>query len=279
VDGIVPRVLSPLQLKNFNTIASTFITTPNGEIVISDVIWVFAKAYPAQAALIYSAKSHLSALIKAHARFPFSKPVPLTRDTLLRVATLLTNEGNEFFGRDLILRSRWREGELIREVMFRPRSSKERLAVIYRALTAHDAGVGITNYDDILEVLTRMPYPLPAMATRRPTRLRASFQDMAERLEPRSGADGSQSIVLTRETLRPFSELVDHFTNRGHVGEDALQFRELDMMCEEEFVEWGEAVSVLDVMNELFGVLFKPYREIAGGVEGLSEKELAGMLR
>lgn len=40
----------------------------------------------------------LTTLLSAHARFPFSELVPLTRDALLRAVMLLTQRGTLFFG-------------------------------------------------------------------------------------------------------------------------------------------------------------------------------------
>ncbi|KAH8727618.1 hypothetical protein GQ44DRAFT_824929 [Phaeosphaeriaceae sp. PMI808] len=144
---VPPNLLTPSAVSSFDATVCTFRQTPNGEIEPSEVFRFLRHAHPSQALLIQSTQPSLMSLLYAHARFPFSNPVPLTRDALLRVVMLLTQRGTDFFEKRIIEPPKRTDGD--------------RLTYIFKVLATPNAGIGIIEYEDIEEVLLRLPFPPP----------------------------------------------------------------------------------------------------------------------
>jgi hypothetical protein len=204
---------------------------------------LLSQTFPAHAPHLQAAQPSLSALIYAHARFPFSRPVPLTRDALLRAVMLLTQRGALFFSRPAIGPVR--------------RTARDRLRYMFLAL----AGVGVVDSESIVEVLVRLPFPLPSHATLGPGKKRSHFEQLAHRLDPPCDV-GVKPGQVRRDVLAPLAALAASFTGRPE--EDAGPATA--MVTQEQFLVWADAVRLLEALDCLFGGVLRP------GLDGQKEQ-------
>ena len=175
---------------------STLSTSSNGDIDLSELFRVLEQAHPLQATLIKSAKPCLKILLYAHARFPFSEPVPLTRDALLHATMLLTDRGARIFQHS---HSEWCP----------KRDESDRLKTVFLALaTNSNAGPGIVDHEGVVQVLTRLPYPKRASEKRAPRTPVGGWKSIAERLDPAPTGDEAELAVIPGKRLQPLAALV-----------------------------------------------------------------------
>ncbi|CAO2653695.1 Nn.00g031060.m01.CDS01 [Neocucurbitaria sp. VM-36] len=235
-------LLTPYEVSNFDAIVSTFHSTSTGEIDLADLFYFLNQACPNQAPLLPSAQPYLTALIYAHARYPFSRPVPLTRAALLRAVMFLTHRGTDFFNQRTILPYH---------------SNTDRLSYIFRVLATPDAGVSQANYDDIVAVLVRLPYPRPSLLTQSIGKRREKFRPMAERLDPLDSGGIDGPLKISREVLRTISKLVASLMGDFAEGNATDSLLPVDKVLYE-FLEWASEMRLLRGLDKLFNVMLQP---------------------
>jgi hypothetical protein len=209
---------------------------------MSDFLLLLCQAFPDQAPCLQAAQPSLRALLYAHARFPFSRPVPLTRDALLRAVMLLTERGALFFSRPAI-------GPVCR-------TTRDRLTYIFTALAATNAGVGVVDRESVVDVLTRLPFPLPSHATLGPGKQRVDFERMADRLDPPCDVGVEKPVRVTTDVLAPLASLAASFTGEAEVHPYTA------MVTLEQFLTWATTAQLLKALDQLFGVMLQPSRNM-----------------
>jgi hypothetical protein len=207
---------------------------------MSDFLHLLHQAFPSLAPLIQAAHPSLRALLYAHARFPFSRPVPLTPTALLRAIMLLTERNALFFSRPAIGPVR--------------RTARDRLLYIFNALATPNAGVGIVDHKGIVEVLTRLPFPLPSHPTLGSRRKRDDFERMAERLDPPCDIGAEKPDQVAKDILVPLALLTAGF--EGRTQEDPCTVA--SSLTIEQFITWATTAQLLKALDRLFSVMLQP---------------------
>jgi hypothetical protein len=237
------NLINPSEIESFEKAVSTCSQTTNREIELLDVFHFLGQVFPGQAPLLQTAQPSLQALLHAHARFPFSRPTPLTRAALLRAVMLLTWRGSHFFSRHAISPAR--------------RNAYDRLTYIFYTLATPNAGVGIVNCDDVVEVLTRLPYPLPSNPKHSLGKSREDFESMARRLDPPSDIDPKISLQVSRDTLAPLALLASSFTGEG--GNTHIPTTSLSL---DQFLALAINMQLFEALDQLFGIMLQPDHKI-----------------
>jgi hypothetical protein len=219
--------------------------TAEGEVNMSEFLHLLHQAFPGHASCIQAAQPALRALLYAHARFPFSRPVPLTPTALLRAVMLLTERNALFFSRRAIGPAR--------------RTARDRLIYIFNALATSNAGVGIVDREGVVEVLTRLPFPLPSHATLGCGKRRDDFERMAERLDPSCDVGVEKPVQVTTDILAPLASLTASFT--GGAQEDPGTAASSSLTVEQ-FITWATTVQLLRVLDQLFDVMLQPGHDV-----------------
>lgn len=253
------------ELAHFDKVTVNLKTTPDGQIDVSSVVQYLKEAHGPKAQVIGSASSLLESLILAHAHFPFSEPVHLTRDSLLRAVILLTWLCDKYFRQSV---------SIDRDDLIRTRSETSRLQFIFSALAC--PSTGLPTGSDLVDVLCRLNYP---MARRKkpenePIRRPASeLQPLGERLQLTRKATVIQPVATTE--LRPLADVVALFPLRWEEPVKDVGLQAGDSVEKEEFVKWAKRVRIsregtclrfstndmqvrlLDVLHQLFEVFFR----------------------
>lgn len=251
---VPPGIFLASDLPNFNAnilLLPTILDQPF--IQPADVLGFLSSAHPALAERITAAGTHIIAVVQAAACFPFSSPVPLTPDALLRAATLLTNRGPHIFQSSSTSMS---------VVTLRKRETSDQLRFLFEALAVPRGQPTSRLYEDILDVLTRLPFPVYRNPTMRVPKPRESFKDMAVRLEPSLSYAGLTVPPVLDSTLAldwdPWFRLVAGLQNRELKTIDEALFlpgNQVDLDC---FLRWGDEIRLLETLHILFDTLFQP---------------------
>jgi hypothetical protein len=250
----------PEQLEHFNGVMSSLKLDSYGHIIPSSIIEHLKNVFPEGEHVIQRNASILESLIIPHACFPFSDTVPLTRDALCRAVILLTNECKYTLGGS----------------MQTPLSEK-RLCFIFSAVSQHTP-TGTASYDDMLDVVHRLPYPAHANRFKgyvMPKR-RERLAPVADRLEP--GKPKSVTLEPLRiAILKPLEELVQVFktVRNPPLADFNAKLPDVSELSVEQFVEWAEKVRTqrlptekctkfrkadfLQVLDVLFGIFLKDH--------------------
>jgi hypothetical protein len=227
-------IIYPEQLGHFNGVVSSLKLDSDGHIRPSSIPSYLANVFPEKAHIIERNASILESLIISHACFPFSDTVPLTRDALCRAVVLLTHKCKSTLGRRA-----------------KTPLSERRLRFIFSAISQRTLA-GTTSYDDVLDVIYRLPYPAHAnrfkgYATPKP---RERLAPVADRLEPGK----PRSVILEPlpiAVLKPLEELVQAFKSERNPPLADFNPTPLDVseVSVEQFVEWAEKVCTKDFAN------------------------------
>ncbi len=234
--------MTPTKIENFDAVVSTFGQSPTGEIEISDLLSFLGNVHKDQAFFIHAARIPLTALLETYARYPFSRPIPLTRDALLRATLFLTERVNRMY------RQAFPES--------RRRVDRDWLTVIFKALIP-SAGVGMVDYDEVADFLCRCPFPLPALNTfshENPE----NFREMARRLDATSIAAGVMAFKISVDTLQVIGRLAASLLGyelEDEVKSDFIPTTKMDIL---EFIDWGTQIQLLKAFDKLFDALLQP---------------------
>lgn len=246
-------IVGASELSNFSKIVSTINTTSSGSLELSDILNILTGFHPIYAPLISVSAPQLSSLIRYHARFPFSSPVKLTGDALLRSTMLLTDSGHQFFKDEEKLR-----GEDDDIILIRARSAKDRMASIFEALAETHTKASPDTHEAILDVLSRLQFPAPIPPSMIYARPRKDFQKMAERLEPQNGREYKKGPdFITGQEITPFIELIASLSFGQIQDELTQQIASTSKVDIEQFIKWGEHARLLEALHRLFSALFK----------------------
>ncbi|OAG02405.1 uncharacterized protein CC84DRAFT_1167459 [Paraphaeosphaeria sporulosa] len=225
-------VIKRAQIEQFNVDMAAFAKSPNEEIEMHSVtdrlVQVQHQAEKHNA--VIGAIPALEALITSHAHFPFTNPVMLTRDALLRAVLLLTDHAS------LPFRQACQVGD---DYEIRTHSEKERLRFIYSALAC--SPIGVPTQDDVLDVVSRVEYPWRTWAKgiiRR--QLLDDFRPLAERLAPARDVEVPESLPVKK--LEPLRELATAFPLRWGDPAAVVGFGGEGAVTREQFVEWATKV-------------------------------------
>lgn len=234
------------EVAHFDAIVSQFHQTTEGGIELSDVFFFLGQACPKQALLIQAAQSCLEDLLYAHARFPFSRPVPLTRTALLRAVMLLTRRGTKFF---------------LQRCIEPHYNTTDQLTYIFKALVKPHTNSRLVDYKAVIAVLTRLPYPMPSNPKRMDGKSQDHFRNMAERLDPPSSNNGQETLEVCRSDLRHFANLTAGLTGdiAGCQDQDILLAPTAGTKVGlEGFLTWSTRVQLLTALDKLFEPLLRP---------------------
>jgi hypothetical protein len=221
--------IHPEQLEHFNGAVSSLKLDSDGHIVPSSIPSHLANVFPKKAHTIQRNASILESLIIPHACFPFSDTVPLTRDALCRAVILLTHKCKSTLGGST-----------------QTPLSEKRLRFIFSAISQHTPA-GTISYDDMLDVVYRLPYPahanrLKGYATPKPRERLASVADRLEPGKPKLTTLEPLPIVV----LKPLEELVQAFKSERNppLADFNPKLPDVGEVSVEQFVEWAEKVRI-----------------------------------
>lgn len=226
--------IEPETLAYFKGLVTGLGTDSNGHVLMAPIIGYLKNSEPEHKDVLGLNATILETLIVAHACFPFSLNVPLTRDAFCRAIILLTNHCMTVLGQGSVGAT----GVILRET-----SPRQRLFFIFSAL-AHPP-TGQSSYDDLLDVVSRLSYPARVNRSKHTKMHRslAQLTPLAQRLE-----SGKSTTVALRplpvEVLRPLEKLVTVFPPE-HLEEGPnsdRSFRDVGEVSVEEFMDWGERV-------------------------------------
>ncbi|KAF2439760.1 hypothetical protein P171DRAFT_435624 [Karstenula rhodostoma CBS 690.94] len=225
-------VIKRAQIQQFHEDMAALTKTSNGEIEMPSVTdhLVQAQDQDDRHNAVLGAVPALETLITSHAHFPFTTPVILTRDALLRAVLLLTNHVALPFKQAC---------QVGNDYEIRTHSEKERLRFIYSALACPP--IGDPTQDDVLDIVSRVKYPWQTWGkgiVRR--RLLDDFRPLAERLEPARDVKAQDSLLVKK--LEPLRVLVKAFPPRWGEPVVVVRFGENQALTEKQFVEWASTV-------------------------------------
>jgi hypothetical protein len=222
--------VTPAELQYFDDLVAGFDVTSDGQLQMDSIIHHLTSTHTTKSEVIQLYASILGNLIIAHACFPFSSPVLLTKDAFCRAILLLTDRCESNF--------KQATGTGGHETM-RKRSEQKRLEFIHSALARPPTGT--PTHDDILDVISRVQYPRliapKGVIRRRPI---TDFSLMAERLEP--AKDQTLPDPLPISVLKPLENLVVAFPPRYTEVASDLSFEGGGKLNAEEFVQWATKV-------------------------------------
>jgi hypothetical protein len=222
--------VTPAELQYFDDLVAGFDITSDGQLQMDSIIHHLTSTHTTKSEVIQLYASILGNLIIAHACFPFSSPVLLTKDAFCRAILLLTDRCESNF--------KQATGTGGHETM-RKRSEQKRLEFIHSALARPPTGT--PTHDDILDVISRVQYPRliapKGVVRRHPI---TDFSLMAERLEP--AKDQILPDPLPISVLKPLENLVVAFPPRYTEAASDLSFEGGGELNAEEFVQWATKV-------------------------------------
>jgi hypothetical protein len=225
-------VIKRSQIQHFDKVVAALPKSDNAELEmrsITDYLVQNQDQDDKHQALL-SAVPALESLLVSHAHFPFTSPVMLTRDALLRAVLLLTHHVDFPFKQAC-----W----VGQEHEIRTHANEERLRFIYSALICPPTGA--PTHDDVLDVVSRVKYPWQTWGKgiiRR--RLLADFEPLARRLEAVGNVHVPESLLV--ESLEPLRALVKAFPPRWGDPVVVVGFGGEDALTGEQFVEWATKV-------------------------------------
>jgi hypothetical protein len=214
-------VIKHSQIQHFDKVVATLTKPGSAELEMRSITdyLVQAQDQDNKHKALLGAVPALESLLVSHAHFPFTSPVILTRDALLRAVLLLTHHV------DLPFKQACGVGQ---EDEIRTHSDEERIRFIYSALVCPPTGA--PTHGDVLDIVSRVKYPWQTWGkgiVRR--RLLNEFEPLARRLEP------------TRNVQVPESLLVEHLEPRWG-NPVVVRFGKEDAVTEQQFVEWATKV-------------------------------------
>lgn len=115
----------------------------------------------------------------------------------------------------------------------------------------------MVNSEDVVEVLTRLPYPLPSNPKHSLGKSREDFERMARRLDPPPDMDPEISLQVSRDTLAPLALLASSFT--GKAGNTHIPTTSLSL---DQFLAQALSMQLLEGLDQLFGVMLQPGYDI-----------------
>lgn len=224
-------VIKRAQIRQFNEDMAALTKSSNGEIEMRSITnrLVQAQDQTDKYNAVLGAVPALEALITSHAHFPFTSPVMLTKDVLLRAVLLLTHRVAMPFEQAC---------QIGNDYEIRTHSETERLRFIYSALACPPTGA--PTQDDVLDIVSRVKYPWQTWSKgiiRR--QLLDEFNPLAERLKP--GKDAEVQASLSIVDLEPLRELAKAFPPRWGEPVVVVGFGE-EALTEKQFVEWATTV-------------------------------------
>jgi hypothetical protein len=224
--------LTPEERGFFNGAVSSLDVDSNGNICTRSVVEYIKHVYPQKADFIDRSGGILEALINAHACFPFSTTVPLTRDALCRVVVMLTH------------RYKYSTGTSSTGSM-RATTPEQRLRFMFSAIV--HPSTGMATYDEMLDVILRLPYPTRVNRFKGYPFLRPQAQliPVAERLEP--GKPKKLSLgKLPISVLKPLEELTQAFKHSERPPHDVYEtkFPDVTEVSAHQFVKWAKRVCI-----------------------------------
>ncbi|CAI6340858.1 unnamed protein product [Periconia digitata] len=247
VPNDVPCIFTSAELALLKQLLGTFSIDKSGELSMDDIYSHIYQNHPSLRTQVQAAYPIISILFLSHCSFPFTSRVPLTKNTVIRSIGFLTSRSNYMFSYTRKFSSEYAipRREVLSNIQF-----------IFSALAQPERCTGVPTRADMLDVVSRIHYPLPSnpcMAKRRPI---SQLYPVADRLL----ASSSGSELPPRETLtvsvpllRPLAELCDAIQNDGSV--DGWSFLEgKNVLTHEEFVQWATAISLTVCIEKLFEV-------------------------
>jgi hypothetical protein len=138
------------------------------------------------------------------------------------------------------------------------RTARDKLVYIFIVLATPNAGVGVVDYEAIVEVLARLPYPLPSNPRFRDGKRREELHIMAERLDPLGDKTIEAAVQITSDNLAPLADLVTSLTGRST--ESTMESLPLPTpgLSLDQFLEWSRQTQLLEALDRLFGVMLQP---------------------